>query len=194
MGNHNGYEAIVIGASAGGLQALSVLLSVIPGDYSLPVIIVQHRTKEINDLLETLLQRNCSVKVTQAKEKEKIQNGTVYIAPGNYHLLIEQDRSFSLSSDSRVKNSRPSIDVLFETAAEVYQSRLIGIILTGTNDDGAEGIKAIYHYKGLTVAQDPEEAQYKVMPESAIRTGMVTTILPLEEIQQLIVQQSKSTV
>src|SRR5215210_1601356 len=133
------YEAVVIGVSAGGLNALSEILSKLPVHFSMPVIIVQHRMKDDNQLLEEVLQSRCSIRVKQADEKEIIRSGMVYTAPANYHLLVETDRTFSLSNDALENFSRPSIDVLFETAAEVYKNELIGIILTGASNDGAKG-------------------------------------------------------
>lgn len=181
------YSAIVIGTSAGGLAALTRLLSAIPQNYTIPVIVVQHRSKEERDLLEIVLQQKCRISIKQADEKEMIKPGFVYIAPPDYHLMVEADRSFSLSIDSIVNYSRPSIDVLFESAAQVYKERLIGIVLTGSNGDGANGIKAIHRHHGLTIAQDPNDAEYPVMPAAGIRTGVIKRILTLGDIQQFLV-------
>lgn len=186
------YEAVVIGASAGGLQAFLTLLAGIPENYTLPIVIVQHRAKEEKYLLENVLQQKCRIKVKQADEKEQITAGFVYVAPPNYHLLVEHDKTFSLSSDKTVKYSRPSIDVLFETAAEVYKDGLVGIILTGSNSDGANGMKAIRRHNGLTIAQNPDEAQYPEMPAASIRTGAIKRILLLKEIHQFLIQLSKN--
>lgn len=186
------YEAVVIGVSAGGMNALSALLSGIPENYTLPMIIVQHRAKEERDLLENVLQQKCKIKIKQADEKEAIKGGFIYVAPANYHLLIESDKTFSLSADATVRYSRPSIDVLFETAAEVYKEKLVGIILTGSNDDGANGMKSICSHNGMTIAQNPGEAQFPVMPEASIHTGAVKRVLLLIEIQQFLIQLSKN--
>lgn len=182
----NKYEAIVIGTSAGGYNALSEILSGLPEDYPLPIIIVQHRAKDSEDFFEELLQRRCRITVKQADEKEKIKGGTIYTAPPDYHLLIESDRTFGLSSDPLVRFSRPSIDVLFESAASVYRDRLVGIILTGSNADGAEGIAEINRYGGLTVAQDPAEAQYTLMPQAAIDTGKVEEVWRLARMREFL--------
>lgn len=186
------YGAVVIGASAGGLNALSTLLSGLPENYTLPIVIVQHRAKEERDLLENVLQQKCVIKIKQADEKEEIKGGFIYVAPANYHLLVERDRTFSLSSNKTVNYSRPSIDILFETAAEVYKDELVGIILTGANDDGANGMKSIFSHNGMTIVQNPDEAQYPVMPKASIRTGAVKRILLLNEIQQFLIQLSKN--
>ncbi len=186
------YSVVVIGASSGGLDALSTLLSALPGTYRLPVIVVQHRSKEERDLLETVLQHKCEIRIKQADEKEKITAGFVYIAPPNYHLMIESDMTFSLSVDESVKFSRPSIDVLFETASHVYAERLIGIILTGSGSDGAGGMLSISEQNGFTIAQDPGEAHDPAMPIASIRTGAVKRVLPLKEIIEFLKQVEKS--
>ena len=183
-----GYEAIVIGTSAGGFQALSVILQKLPREFRLPIIIVQHRAKDSLELFEEILQRRCTVTVKQADEKEKIRPGTVYIAPPDYHLLVEADRTISLSTEGPVQFSRPSVDVLFESAAMVYREKLIGIVLTGSNNDGAAGISAISRLGGLTIAQDPAEAEYHLMAQAAIDTKNVKHILQLTAIAQLLLQ------
>src|SRR5690349_19703498 len=149
------YDAIVIGASAGGLHALISILTPLPSNYPIPVIVVQHRAKDERSLLEEVMQHKCHIGIKQADEKEKIQHGFVYFAPPNYHLLVEGNGTFSLSYDAPVNYSRPSIDVLFETAADVYKEWLLGIILTGANKDGAEGMKRIKALGGTTIAQQP---------------------------------------
>jgi len=180
------YKAIVAGVSAGGLSALSGILKGLPSDYPVPIIVVQHRAKDQKDLLEEVLQGKCEIRIKQADEKEKIETGFVYTAPPDYHLLIENDKTFSLSSDEPVHFSRPSIDVLFETAATVFGDTLIGIILTGANNDGAAGIVAIKKNGGLTIAQDPAEAQFPFMPEAAIQTKAVQHVLTLSEINNFL--------
>jgi len=181
------YEAIVIGTSAGGLYALSSILGGLPAEYPLPIIVVQHRSKDKKDLLEDVLQHKCKIRIKQADEKEKIERGIVYIAPPDYHLLIETDLTFSLSSDDQVRYSRPSIDVLFESAALAYRDKLIGIILTGANNDGAAGISTIKKYNGLTISQNPKEATFPFMPTAAIETKAVTYIWTLSEIQNFLI-------
>jgi two-component system chemotaxis response regulator CheB len=182
------YKAIVIGASAGGLFALSNILKILPPDYPIPVIIVQHRSKDQQYLLEEVLQSKCRIRIKQADEKEKVESGFVYIAPPDYHLLIEEDRTFSLSCDPPVNHSRPSIDVLFETAALAFGETLIGIILTGANEDGALGITTIKKMGGTTIAQDPVDAQFPIMPETAIATNQIAYIRTLEEIGRFLLK------
>ncbi len=180
------YKAIVIGTSAGGLSALTVILEKIPVDCPLSVIVVQHRSKDQKDLLEEVLQSKCKIRIKQADEKEKIEPGVVYIAPPDYHLLVESAKTFSLSSDEPVHFSRPSIDVLFETAAMVFKDTLIGIILTGSNNDGSAGVIAVNKYGGLTISQKPGDSQFPFMPEAAIKTNKIKHIWTLSEIQNFL--------
>lgn len=182
------YKAIVIGTSAGGLIALSAILQQLPADYPIPLVIVQHRTKDQKTLLEEVLQQKSKLNVVQAEEKEKIKPGFVFMAPPDYHLLIESDYSFSLSAEDPVHFSRPSIDVLFESAADAYKETLIGIILTGSNADGAAGIAAINNQGGLTIAQDPSEARFAEMPRAAIKKG-ATYIYSLAQITDFILKR-----
>ena len=185
------YEAVVIGVSAGGLAILSGILKELPADFPLPLIIIQHRAKNERTLLEEVLQAKCMIRIRQADEKEKITGGVVYFAPSDYHLLIEKDRSFSLSCDEPVNFSRPSIDLLFETAAEVYRNNLVGIILTGNGRDGAAGIRAIRERGGFTIAQDPRNASFPAMPRAAIDTGSVQAVLPPDGIRHFLLDVGK---
>ena len=176
----------MIGTSAGGYQALSIVLESIPADYALPIIVVQHRAKDSHDLFEEILQRRCKITVKQADEKESVLGGVVYTAPPDYHLLIEMNRTFSLSLDPLVKFSRPAIDVLFEAAAYAYAEKLVGIVLTGSNSDGADGMVAIRKRGGLTIAQDPAEAEFSLMPQASIDTRQVTHVWTLRRIRDFL--------
>lgn len=175
-------EAIVIGASAGAFEALSALLPGLPKDYRLPVMIVVHVPADRKSLLAELFAARCDLAVWEAEDKEPIRGGTVYFAPPDYHLLIEANKTLSLSSDEPVLFSRPAIDVLFESAAEVYGEGLIGVILTGANSDGAAGLKAIWEAGGVALVQDPEGAYAPAMPMAAIDACREARILPLKEI------------
>lgn len=177
------FDAIVIGVSAGGLYALTHILPALPAQFPIPVIVVQHRAKDERGLLEEVLQAKCKVRIRQVNEKEMIEPETVYLAPPDYHLLVERDKTFSLSFDAPVNHSRPSVDVLFETAADVFDHRLLGIVLTGANKDGAKGIRYIRKKGGVTIAQQPETADYPDMPKAAIKTGAVQYIVSLDEIK-----------
>ena len=189
---HRSYDAIVIGASAGGLYVMIRILTQLPANFNRPVIVVQHRSRDERSLLEEVLQQKCKVTIKQADEKELIKPGTVYFAPPDYHLLIENDGTFSLSCDAPVNYSRPSIDVLFETAADVFKEGLLGIILTGANKDGSQGIKKIASLGGTTIAQSLETADYPEMPKAAIGTGYVQYVLDPEAIGQFLLDTMKN--
>jgi len=184
------YEAIVIGGSAGGLNALQEILSPLPADFGLPILVVLHRSPSPDDLLTVVLDETCQLMVKEADQDEVIEPGRVYIAPANYHLLVERDRTLALSIDAKVCYSRPSIDVLFETAADVYRSGLIGIILTGANNDGTAGLRRIKKNDGLTIAQDPATAEVKMMPSSAIEENIIDRIVSLTDLSGFLTQCS----
>ena len=193
------YEAIVIGVSSGGMNALKFIFSALPAGFTSPIIIVQHVSAHSDNEWIRLLNQKSNLTIKEADEKEKIERGKVYIAPANYHLLIERDKTFSLTIDERVNFARPSIDVLFESAAEAYKNKLIGVILTGANNDGAKGIKRIKEYGGLAIIQDPETAESSTMPASAIAACLYGRqaiepdyILSLEKIVQLLIKIDKS--
>lgn len=173
-------EAIVIGCSAGGLDALRILLSALPAQSASAVIIVAHAAPDAIHHLPAILARNCRLPVNEAHEREPVLSGHVYVAPPNYHLLIEPDRNFALSVDERVCFVRPAIDVLFCAAADVYGKRLAGVILTGANSDGAVGLQAIKKAGGYALVQDPGSAYADAMPRAAIATGVVDKVLPLD--------------
>jgi two-component system chemotaxis response regulator CheB len=176
------YDLVVVGTSWGGLQAVGRLLSDLPPDFEPPIAIAQHRHPDSqHGTLQLLHQRQTARPVLEAEDKLVIEPGRVYVAPPDYHLLVERGR-FALSIDDRVRYSRPSIDVLFESAADVYRDRLIGIILTGANDDGARGLARIKEVGGVALIQDPSSAMKRAMPEAAIAATPADAILPLEEI------------
>ena len=178
--------AVVIGTSAGGVEALSVILPALPATFRPPVFVVLHLPRERPSLLAEIFQPRCALPVREADDKEPIEAGTVYFAPPDYHLLIEKDGTVALSNDGLVNFSRPSIDVLFESAAEVYGARLLGVILTGANSDGADGLAAVRGAGGFAVVQDPAEAQAAVMTEAALGRTAVDYVLPLHEIAALL--------
>jgi two-component system, chemotaxis family, protein-glutamate methylesterase/glutaminase len=184
----NKYQAIVIGASAGGIQALSAVLAPLPADFPLPIIVVQHLHPHSNSYLPRIIEHHTKLKVKQADEKELIKPGWVYIAPPAYHLLIEEDYSFSLTIDKPVKYARPSVDVLFETAAYAYRDRLIAIILTGANNDGCDGTRLVKKMGGYIIVQDPKTAIATSMPQAAIESTKVDKIVPLYKIGEYLLQ------
>jgi two-component system, chemotaxis family, protein-glutamate methylesterase/glutaminase len=179
------YDLIVTGASLGGFDALAVLLGALPENFPLPLAVVQHRSVDSDELLPILLGRACRLPLTEVEDKQPILPGTVYIAPANYHLLVEKDH-FALSVDERVQFARPSIDVLFESAADAYRDKVVAILLSGSNEDGAQGIARIKARGGLTLVQDPASAESARMPAAAIAASEVDHVLPLAEIAQFL--------
>ena len=176
------YEVIAVGASWGGLQAVGTLLEGIPAELDPAIAIVLHRsTESTRGVLESLLQRHIQRPVSEPVDKESIEPRRVYVAPPDYHLLVDGGR-FALSVDARVQFARPSIDVLFESVAGAYRERAIGIVLTGANEDGAAGLAAIKRNGGVGIVQDPKTAAKKSMPEAAIATTQADAVLTLEEI------------
>lgn len=176
-------EAIIIGGSWGGLNAVTRILEGLPERFIIPVIIVLHRGKNFKSDLESILQKKVKLQVKEIEEKEEIMPGFIYLAPANYHLLIEEDYTFSFDTSSPVHYSRPSIDVAFESAAEAYKSGLTGILLTGANKDGAIGLKTIAKGGGITIVQDPVEAESSTMPKAAIDLEPSHKVLTLEQIK-----------
>jgi two-component system chemotaxis response regulator CheB len=185
------FEIVVVGTSTGGLKALQTLLAGLPSGFPLPIVIVQHRgTGSENGLCE-FLSKSSSVPVTEPEDKEALLPGHAYLAPRDYHLLIE-NRSFALSTDPAVGFARPSVDVLFESAADLYQQRTIGVILTGANRDGARGLAAIKSRGGITVVEDPSSATCREMPDAALALTNANWILRLPEIAPRLQQLTES--
>lgn len=175
-------QAVVIGASSGGIKALGKILPTLPASYSIPIIIVIHLPEDKPSLLTEVFRNKVKLRVKEADEKEQIVGGTIYFAPPGYHLLVEKDKTFSLSNEGTVLFSRPSIDVLFESAADTYGQGLVGILLTGANEDGALGLKKIKEAGGLTLIQNPASAEEKRMPKSGLPYVLLENILSLKKI------------
>jgi two-component system, chemotaxis family, protein-glutamate methylesterase/glutaminase len=169
------------------------LLPGFPADFPVPLVIAVHlHPRQDNAHIERLAS-HCALRVKEADEKESIQAGSVYLAPPNYHLLIENDRTFSLSIDERVNYARPAIDVLFETAAQVYGPQTIGVVLTGANSDGACGLRRIKERGGLAIVQEPKTAESTFMPQAALEATPVDHVLAVPEIGKLLVKIVQST-
>jgi len=183
-------DAIVIGASAGGVEALSVLLPALPAKLRAAVFIVLHLPRERPSLLVEIFKTKCARPVSEAQDKEPVAPGAVYFAPPDYHLLIDKglrgEPQLSLSADELVNFSRPAIDVLFESAADIYRERLLGIILTGANQDGAAGLQTVQAFGGTAFVQRPQDATATLMPESAISLCPTARVLSLEQIASLL--------
>lgn len=179
-------QALVIGASAGGIDALLRLLPGLHPGFRFPVVVVLHVPEDRDSRLAEVFQQHLPMPVLQAQDKEMLQAGRVYFAPPGYHLSIEKDRSFSLSQEDPVHFSRPSIDVLMTSAADAYGADICAILLTGASQDGAAGLASITEGGGLTIVQDPQDAEISTMPAAAIRLRQPEMILPLREMNALL--------
>lgn len=175
-------RAIVIGASAGGVQALSHILPALPADFPSPVLVVVHVPPGKDNTLVELFARKCAAPVKEAEDKEPLRAGTIYFAPPDYHLLVETADALALSTDEVVNHSRPAIDVLFETAADAFGAALTGIVLTGANQDGAQGLKAVGDAGGVAIVQDPATAEVAAMPEAALHAFPAAKVMDLDAI------------
>jgi two-component system chemotaxis response regulator CheB len=173
------FDIVVIGTSTGGLKALQTLLSSLPAEFPLPVVVVQHRGKDSESGLCQFLNRWSAMPVVEPEDKEPLRGGRVYLAPRDYHLLLEK-HSLALSTDGAVGFARPSIDVLFQSAADEYQERTMGVILTGANRDGARGLAAIKSRGGLAIVEEPASATCRELPDAAIALTQADWILPLK--------------
>lgn len=184
MKETNKYQLVVIGASFGGIDAVSKILGKMDRKFDIPVVIVMHQAKNINSDLIYVFKNKALAEIKEPLDKEKINKCRVYLAPADYHLLIEKDRTFSYSYSERINFARPSIDLLFETAAETYGENLVSVLLTGANSDGSNGILKTSLYGGLTIVQNPDEAEARSMPESAMKICKVDHVLTLNQISE----------
>jgi two-component system chemotaxis response regulator CheB len=181
-----GIEGIVIGTSAGGVDALSMVLPALPTTARASVFVVIHLPRERSSMLVEVFTPRCALPVREAQDKENALPGTIYFAPPDYHLLLNRGPQMALSVDEPVHYSRPSIDVLFESAADVYGEKLLGVILTGANADGAQGLNAVHRAGGVTVVQRPEDAHSPLMALSALKRTTVDFVLSLDQIAGLL--------
>lgn len=188
---HNRYKAVVIGGSAGSFQGIVKILSSIPENFTLPIILCLHRLKHVRNGFTEALSIKSKKPVLEPYDKENIRKGKVYLAPANYHMMVELGNSFSLSTEDMVNNSRPSIDITLETAAYVYKDKLIGILLSGANRDGALGMKRIKDRGGLTLVQDPAECMIDTMPTAALALTEIDHVLKVDEIVQFLNELDK---
>jgi len=189
---HN-YRLVTIGCSMGGMKALEVIFQALPEDFPLPIAVVQHRYRTSNESLPEYYRRHSHLSVVDALDKQWIQPGHVYLAPADYHLLVDPEGELSLSVDERVEYARPSIDVLFESAAEAFGEGVIGVVLTGANTDGARGAKKIKERGGFVLVQDPATAESPEMPRAAIAASRVDRILPLDRIGPFLVELCRNS-
>ena len=179
------YELVVIGTSWGGLHALRRVLGGLPAKFDVPVVVVQHRHRDSDHLLVSLLQDHTALKVNEVEDKTELVAGGVYVAPAEYHVLVE-DGHLALSTEEPVRYSRPSIDVTFESAADSYGSRTIGVVMTGANDDGARGLRRIADRGGAAIVQDPSTAESAIMPAAALKLVPEAKVATIEQIGGII--------
>jgi two-component system, chemotaxis family, protein-glutamate methylesterase/glutaminase len=183
------YSVVGVGTSWGGLAALSKLLGDLPADFALPLVVVQHRSRDSDRLLTDLLQDTTDLKVCELEDKDPLLPGTVHIAPANYHVLIEEGY-LSLTLDAPVRFSRPSIDVMFTSAADTYGARAIGVVLTGANEDGARGLADIVKRGGRGLVQNPRTAEIPVMPQAALKAVPSAEVLELDALAPRLIDLS----
>ncbi|MDV3309199.1 MAG: chemotaxis protein CheB [Cyclobacteriaceae bacterium] len=179
---NNSYKAVVIGGSAGSFQGVVKILSHLPKNFPLPIIMCLHRLKHVRHGFVEALSLKSVVQVTEPHDKEAIRKGSVYLAPANYHLSVELGNYFALSTEEMVNNSRPAIDITLVTCAYVYKEKLIGILLSGANKDGALGMRSIKERKGLTIVQDPSECMIETMPKAAMSATQIDHVLKVDQI------------
>jgi two-component system, chemotaxis family, protein-glutamate methylesterase/glutaminase len=182
-----GYDLVVVGTSWGGLAALRTLVAGLPSTFRMAVALVQHRHKESDHLLRTLLQERSSLEVCEVEDKMPLEHGRIYVAPPDYHTLVEPGH-FSLSTEAPVRFSRPSIDVTFQSAADSYGHRTVGIVLTGANADGSEGLRRISDRGGMALIQDPSTAESTVMPIAAVKAVPRAKVMGLDALVKFVAQ------
>jgi len=178
---------VAIGASWGGVHAISVVLRALPAELPVPIVIAQHRSDDGPSRLSETLGRRSALVVVEASDKDVLESGRAYLAPPGYHLLVDR-ASVSVSTDDYVRFSRPSIDVLFESVADAYGEDAVGVILTGASDDGAQGLARIHEAGGVTIVQEPTSAERRTMPDAALATGRPHRVLELDEIAPFLVK------
>ncbi|MBS1960695.1 MAG: chemotaxis protein CheB [Bdellovibrionales bacterium] len=180
------FDLIAIGCSAGGFDLLNDLLPRLPADFPAAIAVVIHIAPASRNGIVEVLAPKCRLPLKEAEDKELVRPATIYFAPPGYHLLVEPDRRFTLSVDEPVNYSRPSIDVLFESAAIAYRERLLGILLSGANSDGAAGLQSIRNLKGKIFVQDPKEATHPEMPRAALDLGPADAVVSLEDLYRFV--------
>ncbi|MGE0567231.1 MAG: chemotaxis protein CheB [Bacteroidia bacterium] len=175
-------QIIIIGGSAGSVGVLMKILPKIPESYPIPIVVVVHRMAQEDNLLESLLKSKCSINIIEAEDKMHLAPSAVYMAPPDFHLLFEKDRTIALDYSEKVNYTRPSIDITMQSASDVYGNKVTGILLTGSNQDGAIGMKKIAENGGSTIIQSPESSEIKTMPESAEKLSKIDHVLNPDEI------------
>ena len=181
------FKIVALAASAGGLNALSHILTALPKNFPVAVVILQHLSPTHHSLLADILSRATSLQVKQAEEGDQLEAGMVYTAPPDHHLLVTLDKTLKLTQSEQVHFLRPSADLLFESVAAAYKDQAIAVVLSGTGNDGAMGVEAIHQMRGTIIAQDEETSDFFGMPSAAIQTGFVDFVLPLPKIPDMLI-------
>ncbi len=184
----NSYKAVVIGGSAGSFQGVVKILAQLPKGFPLPIIMCLHRLKHVRNGFVEALSIKSVVQVTEPNDKETIKKGNVYLAPANYHMSVELGNHFALSTEEMLNNSRPSIDITLGTCAFAYKEKLVGILLSGANKDGALGMKYIHERGGLTIVQEPSECMIDTMPRSALAVTQIDHVLRIDQIVEFLTE------
>lgn len=176
------YRAIVIGGSAGSFQPITKILAQVPREFPVPIFLCLHRLKHVRHGFVEALSIRSLKKVSEPTDKEQIRSNRVYLAPANYHMGVHENQTICLSTEPLLNNSRPAIDILFESAAHVYKSQLLGILLSGANRDGAEGMRIINHFGGTSIVQNPNESMINAMPSAALAASRIDHSLSVDQI------------
>ena len=188
---NNSYKAVVIGGSAGSFQGVVKILAQLPKGFPLPIIMCLHRLKHVRNGFVEALSIKSVVQVTEPHDKENIKKGSVYLAPANYHMGVELGHSFALSTEEMVNNSRPAIDITLSSCAFVYKEKLVGILLSGANKDGALGMKHIHDRNGLTIVQEPSECMIDTMPKAALAATEIDYVMKVDQIVEFLKELDK---
>jgi two-component system, chemotaxis family, protein-glutamate methylesterase/glutaminase len=188
---NNSYKAVVIGGSAGSFQGVVKILAQLPKGFPLPIIMCLHRLKHVRNGFVEALSIKSVVQVTEPNDKENIRKGSVYLAPANYHMLVELGNTFALSTEEMVNNSRPAIDLTLASCAYVYKDKLVGILLSGANKDGALGMKQIHERGGITIAQEPTECMIDTMPKAALAVTKIDHVMKVDQIVEFLKELDK---
>jgi two-component system chemotaxis response regulator CheB len=188
---NNSYKAVVIGGSAGSFQGVVKILAQLPKGFPLPIIMCLHRLKHVRNGFVEALSIKSVVQVTEPHDKENIKKGSVYLAPANYHMSVELGHSFALSTEEMVNNSRPAIDITLSSCAFVYKEKLVGILLSGANKDGALGMKHIHDRNGLTIVQEPTECMIDTMPKAALAATQIDYVMKVDQIVEFLKELDK---
>ncbi len=187
----NDLELVIMAGSAGAFKPILDMVRSLPSNFSLPILIVLHRRRVVQQSIDTWLSEKSNIPIIEISDKEDIKPGIAYLCPPDYHVLIEKEKIFSLDKSELILYSRPSIDVALESAAQIFKNKVLAILLSGANRDGADGLLAIKEARGTTIVQDPKEAEFRAMPEAALALNAANLVLKLKEIKEYLLILNK---